>query len=83
MQSPELHLLVIAGVLNSLVSVYYYLRVMVAMYFQDEKQAWQPYRSVGMGATLAVTALVVLAIGISPVWLVDLLPGAVGSLAGR
>jgi len=35
MQSPDLAWLVVAAVLNSLVSVYYYLRIVVAMYFRD------------------------------------------------
>ena len=34
-ERPELVWLVVAAVLNSLVSVYYYLRVVTAMYFRE------------------------------------------------
>ena len=43
--SPTLYPLVIAGVLNSVVSMYYYLRVVVAMYFRDPVRAARALRS--------------------------------------
>ena len=39
MERSELYPLVIAGVLNSVVSMYYYLRVVVAMYFREPVRA--------------------------------------------
>ena len=35
MESPQLYWLVVVGVLNSAISIYYYLRIVIAMYFRD------------------------------------------------
>ena len=75
MQSPDLVWLVVAAVLNSLVSVYYYLRIVVAMYFSDPVRPWQPFRSVGMATVLLVTVVVVLALGLVPRPVVELATG--------
>ena len=42
MESPQLYWLVVVGVLNSVVSVYYYLRIVVAMYFRDALRPLAP-----------------------------------------
>jgi NADH-quinone oxidoreductase subunit N len=73
MQSPDLAWLVVAGVLNSVVSVYYYLRIVVAMYFRDPLRSWQPFHSVGIAAALTATVLVVMALGLLPGPVIDLL----------
>jgi NADH-quinone oxidoreductase subunit N len=53
LRRPELMWLVIAGVLNSVVSVYYYLRVTVALYMKEPEG--EPAKvSWGAAATLAV-----------------------------
>ena len=75
MQSPDLAWLVVAAVLNSLVSVYYYLRIVVAMYFSDPVRPWQPFRSVGMATVVLVTVVVVLALGLVPRPVVELATG--------
>jgi NADH-quinone oxidoreductase subunit N len=75
MQSPDLAWLVVAAVLNSLVSVYYYLRIVVAMYFRDPVRPWQPFPSVGMAIVLFVTVVVVLALGVVPRPVVELAAG--------
>jgi NADH-quinone oxidoreductase subunit N len=72
MQSPDLAWLVVAAVLNSVVSVYYYLRIVVAMYFRDPARPWQPFRSPGLAIALAVTVLLVLALGLLPGPVIDL-----------
>jgi NADH-quinone oxidoreductase subunit N len=82
MQSPELYPLVIAGVLNSVVNVYYYLRLVVAMYLHDPLRPWAPFPSRGLGTVLAVTTVAVLALGVAPGVLVDLVADAT-MLAGR
>ncbi len=74
MEHPRLYWLVIAGVLNSVVSVYYYLRVVVAMYFRDAVRPHDPYPSAEMRVALVITAIAVVALG---VW-----PGAVVEWAG-
>jgi NADH-quinone oxidoreductase subunit N len=77
MQSPHLYWLVVVGVLNSIVSVYYYLRVVVAMYFRDGARAFSPTDGASMRAGLLLTALVVVLLGIFPSTFVDW-AGAVG-----
>ena len=58
MEAPQLYWLVVVGVLNSLVSVYYYLRVVVAMYFRDAARPFSPIDAPSMRAGLLLTALV-------------------------
>ncbi len=78
MQSPHLYWLVVVGVLNSLVSVYYYLRIVVAMYFRDgSARAFNPTDGVSMRAGLLLAAVVVLLLGVFPSTFVDW-AGAVG-----
>jgi NADH-quinone oxidoreductase subunit N len=64
-ERPELVWLVVAAVLNSLVSVYYYLRVVTAMYFR-EGQGGAAYSSWANAVVLVVLALLVLGLGIVP-----------------
>jgi NADH-quinone oxidoreductase subunit N len=71
MQAPQLYWLVVVGVLNSLVSVYYYLRVVVAMYFRDAARPLSPIDAPSMRAGLLLTALVVVLLGIFPSSFVD------------
>jgi NADH-quinone oxidoreductase subunit N len=71
MQAPQLYWLVVVGVLNSLVSVYYYLRVVVAMYFRDAARPFSPTDGVSMRAGLLLTALAVVLLGIFPSTFVD------------
>ena len=66
MESPQLYWLVIIGVLNSVVSIYYYLRVVVAMYFRDPTRALDPIDSASMRAGLLITALAVVLLGVFP-----------------
>jgi NADH-quinone oxidoreductase subunit N len=58
--------LVIAGVLNSVISVYYYLRVVMAMYFREPARELRPLVSPPMTAALAICVLAVLLMGILP-----------------
>ena len=59
--------LAIVGVLMSVVSAYYYLRVVVAMYMHEPvgEDAWAPIGS-GSALGLAVSAAVVLVLGVYP-----------------
>ncbi len=81
MQSPELYPLVIAGVLNSVVSVYYYLRVVVAMYFRDATRPLDSYPSASMRAALVLTAIAVVVLGLFPGAVVDWAGGAGAAVA--
>jgi NADH-quinone oxidoreductase subunit N len=66
--------LAVIGVLNSAVSLYYYLRIMVAMYFRDpvEDYAW---------VSLPVTAVISIVIAIIGVFYLGIIPGDVMELA--
>jgi NADH-quinone oxidoreductase subunit N len=71
MESPQLTWLVVLGVLNSVVSVYYYLRVVVAMYFKDPKRPFAPTDAASMRAGLLITAVAVVILGVFPSLFVD------------
>jgi NADH-quinone oxidoreductase subunit N len=64
--------LAVIGVLNSAVSLYYYLRVVVFMWFKGEPTGSEPVISPSMAVLLAVTIAGTLAIGIYPRPLFDL-----------
>jgi NADH-quinone oxidoreductase subunit N len=62
--------LVIVGILCAAVSVYYYFRVIQAMYFKDgEKQEIESGR--GFRLVLGITAAIIVFLGIFPQWLLD------------
>jgi NADH-quinone oxidoreductase subunit N len=65
--------LAIVGVLASVVSVYFYLRVVVIMYFKEPAGAVTERRS-GLGLTAAaISALLIIALGVYPGTLIDML----------
>jgi NADH-quinone oxidoreductase subunit N len=66
--------LAVIGVLNSAVSLYYYLRIMVYMYFRDpeEDYAW---------VTMPVTVMISIVIAIIGVFYLGIVPGDVMELA--
>ncbi len=82
MESPDLYWLVIAGVLNSVISIYYYLRVVVAMYFRDPVRPHDPFPSATMRAALVITAVGVVALGVFPGLVVDWATSVVPKVAG-
>lgn len=68
--SGKLLWLVIIGILCAAVSVYYYFRVIQAMYFKDgEKQEIESGR--GFNLVLGITAAIIVFLGIFPQWLLD------------
>jgi NADH-quinone oxidoreductase subunit N len=60
--------LVVIGVINSAISIYYYLRIVTAMYFREANQPFTPTRSAGLVFVIAVCPLLVLELGILPGW---------------
>jgi NADH-quinone oxidoreductase subunit N len=58
--------LVIIGVVNSAISVYYYLRIVTAMYFKESSEPFAPSRSPALLFVIAVCPLVVLEMGSMP-----------------
>jgi NADH-quinone oxidoreductase subunit N len=60
--------LVVIGVVNSAISIYYYLRIVTAMYFREANQPLQVTRSAGTLFVIAVMPLLVLELGLMPGW---------------
>ena len=60
--------LVVLGVINSAISMYYYLRIVTAMYFREANQPFTPTRSAGLMFVIATMPLLVLQLGIMPGW---------------
>jgi NADH-quinone oxidoreductase subunit N len=60
--------LVVVGVINSAISIYYYLRIVTAMYFREANQPFAPTRSSGLVFVIAVCPLLVLELGLLPGW---------------
>jgi NADH-quinone oxidoreductase subunit N len=59
--------LVVIGVLNTAVSAYYYLRLIIVMFFGERTTAWQaPRIPASIAVTLALTVLGVLYLGVFP-----------------
>jgi NADH-quinone oxidoreductase subunit N len=81
MEDPRLYWLVIAGVLNSVVSIYYYLRVVVAMYFRDPVRPHEPFPSASMRVALVVAVVAVVALGVFPGMMLEWAGGAVSAAA--
>jgi len=59
--------LVVVGVLNTAVSAYYYLRLIIVMFFGERTMAWSaPRVPASVAVALAITVLAVLYLGIFP-----------------
>lgn len=58
--------LVILGIFNSAISIYYYLRVVTAMYFRPVVQPVGELRAPSQAMVIAICALAVVAIGLLP-----------------
>ncbi|MBL9020311.1 MAG: NADH-quinone oxidoreductase subunit N [Myxococcales bacterium] len=67
--------LVLVGVVNSAISIYYYLRIVTAMYFREANQPFAPTRSGGLLFVIAICPIIVLEMGIMPGFWVKLVGG--------
>jgi len=65
-QDNQLMWLVIIGVINSVISIFYYLRLVTAMYFRDPLREHKPLVSPAAVFTFVVCALIVLEMGLFP-----------------
>ncbi len=80
-----LYWLAIIGLLNSVIGAYYYLRVLVYMYMREPAAGAPvavPMRSGYVTAALIVSAILVLALGLTPTRYLDLAVGAATFGAG-
>ena len=64
--------LAVIGVINSAISLYYYLRVVVFMYMKTETVGSEPTRNPALNVALAVAVVATLALGLYPRQLFDL-----------
>jgi NADH-quinone oxidoreductase subunit N len=64
----QLAWLVLIGIINSAISIFYYLRIVTAMYFREANQPFAVTRSAGLYFVMAVCPIVVLEMGIMPNW---------------
>jgi NADH-quinone oxidoreductase subunit N len=64
--SQHLVWLVAVGVLNSVISIFYYLRIVMMMYFRDPLGEFSPRRSGAVTFVLVVCAVLVLQMGVMP-----------------
>lgn len=60
--------LVIVGVINSAISIYYYLRIVTAMYFREATAPFTVTRSPGLLFVIVLMPIIVLEMGIMPGW---------------
>lgn len=61
------YLLVVIGVLNTAISAYYYLRLIIVMFFRERSTAWNPPRiPASIRVALALTLLGVFYLGLFP-----------------
>ena len=73
--------LVIIGVINTLISVYYYLRLVVNMYMQKEEGALIPsYNMLAIGL-VGLMALLMIALGIIPGYLLEITADAAATVS--
>ncbi|HZH89851.1 MAG TPA: NADH-quinone oxidoreductase subunit N [Pyrinomonadaceae bacterium] len=64
--------LVVIGVLNTAISVYYYLRLIVVMFFRERSTAWSaPVVPISVALAIIITALGVFYLGIFPGQVLD------------
>jgi NADH-quinone oxidoreductase subunit N len=58
--------LVIVGVVNSAISIFYYLKLVTAMYFKEAPEPIVPTRSAGLTFVMAAGVLLILHMGVMP-----------------
>jgi NADH-quinone oxidoreductase subunit N len=68
------YVLVVIGVLNTAVSAYYYLRLIIVMFFRERTTAWiAPHVPASIALALVITAVGVLYLGLFPGRVIDAL----------
>lgn len=68
----QLAWLVVVGIVNSAISIYYYLRIVTAMYFRDANQPFQTTRSGALFVVMALCPLAIIEMGVMPNWWITL-----------
>jgi NADH-quinone oxidoreductase subunit N len=70
MEAPDSQLfwLVLIGIVNSAISIYYYLRIVTAMYFREANQPFQTTRAGGLYFVMAACPIIIMEMGVMPGW---------------
>jgi NADH-quinone oxidoreductase subunit N len=74
--------LALIGVLNSAVSLYYYVRVVVFMYIKSERTGSEPAMSPALGVALGVAVVATIVLGMYPGRLFELAQASAETLGG-
>ena len=64
--------LVVIGVLNTLISIYYYLRLVVNMYMQKEERTIIPSYGMVLTGLISIMAILMIVLGIIPGYLLEI-----------
>ena len=65
-QDQQLLWLTVIGIVNSVISIFYYLRLVTAMYFKDAPGELTPTRSPGLLLVMALCPIILLEMGLFP-----------------
>jgi NADH-quinone oxidoreductase subunit N len=76
----KLYWLVIIGIVNTAIGLFYYLRIVVAMYVHEPKSGLSVNTSPGLVFALAIMVGVTLLAGIYPTWFVDFTRSSVAAV---
>ena len=68
MPDSQLLWLVLIGIVNSAISIYYYLRIVTAMYFREANQPFVTTKSAGLVFVIAACPIIIMEMGIMPGW---------------
>ena len=66
--NSQLAWLVLVGIVNSAISIYYYLRIVTAMYFREPNQPFATTRSAGLVFVMAACPVIIMEMGAMPGW---------------
>jgi NADH-quinone oxidoreductase subunit N len=72
--------LAIIGVLTSVVSVFFYLRIVVMMYMTEGSEIPRPRVPIPAAAGLAIATAAVFYLGILPTWIIDLARDSISTI---
>ena len=67
-----LMILIISMIINSVIGLYYYLRI-ITMLFSAASETKLPELSIAGNITLVITGISILVLGVYPGWLIDII----------
>ncbi len=67
----QLYLLAVIGIINSVISAYYYLKVLVYAFMHKEQQTFEPYKPISV-MTIVILSIGTLLFGLFPLYSIEL-----------